>query len=82
MIQDGMGDTGTTRSNNDYSNMLLMNRAMNPSLDMRPPIISPFLNQENRRSIMHPTPLRHNLSFMSNISNSVVPNFGGNDRDP
>jgi len=74
------GDTGTTRSND---HMLLMNRAMNPSFERQNHSInlSPFLETANRRSIINPTPLRHNPSFMSN--NSIVPNFGGGgDRDP
>lgn len=73
-----VGETGTTR-NADLSNMLLMQRAMNPSFDQRQHnLISPWLNNESRRSIINQTPLRHNPSFMS--TNSILPNFGGADQ--
>ena len=78
----GMGDTGTTPRND--IGMLMMGRGNNVSYDMRAPgtnIISPWMDSANRRSILNPTPLRHNPSFMSN-NNSIlpnVPNFGGGD---
>ena len=82
----GMGDTGTTPRNELYSN-LMMNKGANISYDMRAPgqnaIISPWMDSANRRSILNPTPLRHNPSFMSNtnsiLRNPDVPNFGGGD---
>mmetsp|Transcript_5918 Transcript_5918/g.8023 ORF Transcript_5918/g.8023 Transcript_5918/m.8023 type:complete len:85 (+) Transcript_5918:1909-2163(+) len=76
----GMGDTGTT-PRNEFGGMLMMTRGANNSFDQRHnSIISPFL-EGSRRSILNPTPLRHNPSFMS-TSNSIlpnVPNFGGAD---
>ena len=78
----GMGDTGTT-PRNDLGGMLMMNRGANASYDMRAgnALISPFMNEANRRSILNPTPLRHNTSFLSNTNSILpnVPNFGGGD---
>ena len=78
-MQDGMGDTGTTPRGDIGA--IMMNRGANPSYDTRPSmgnLVSPFLDQSSRRSILNPMPLRHNNSFMSN-GNSILPNFGGGD---
>jgi len=75
MMEPKGGDTGTT-PRNDFG-PLFMGRNLNPSFDLRPQVISPYLQgSAMKRSILNPTPLRHNTSLMSN-TNSILPSFGG-----
>ena len=79
MMEPKGGDTGTT-PRNDYGGFFMgrnNNSAMNASFDLRPQVISPYLQSSAMKPrILNPTPLRHGSSMMSN-TNSILPSFGG-----